>query len=62
MFIENSKLGGLSGMGSSIDMSAGILPPLSPKSAKELHAFIVRSLVETGVLIVSLLITLRLLF
>jgi hypothetical protein len=62
MLIENSKLSGLSGMGNSMDMSAGILPPLSPKSAKELHAFIVRSLVETGVLIVSLLITMRLLF
>lgn len=62
MFIENSKLSGLSGMGSSMDMSAGILPPLTPKSAKELHMFIVRSLVETGVLIAGLLITLRLLF
>ena len=62
MFIENSKRGGLSGMGNSMDMSAGILPPLSPKSAKELHAFIVRSLVETGALVAGLLITMRLLF
>ncbi len=62
MFIENSKLSGSSGMGSAMDMSAGILPPLSPKSAKELHAFIVRSLVETGALVVGLLVTLRLLY
>ena len=62
MVVENSKLSGLSGMGGTMDMSAGILPPLSPKSAKELHAFIIRSLVETGVLVASLLITLRLLY
>lgn len=62
MLTENSKLIGLSGMGSTTDMSAGILPPLSPKSAKELHAFIVRSLMETGALVVGLLITLKLLY
>ena len=62
MFIDNSKLSGFSGVGSTADMSAGILPPLSTKSAKELHAFIIRSLVETGALVVGLLITLKLLF
>ena len=54
MLIENSRPGEFSGMSVPADLTSGILPPLSAKSAKELHSFIARSLVETGMLVASL--------
>ncbi len=59
---DSIRFSELSGMGNPSDATAGILPPLSYETAREMQAFLVRPLVETGLLASAILFVLLVLY